>query len=455
MWRPILDNQWKKWQVLLSLGLLFIHLFVFSISARPVQDDYSLLADISEAGLFSYLSLVWETHGGNLVPMLLNAGAISSSLHSFNFISLSLFSVLTFASVGLVIWMSSFQIRVQQRGLDSRNLLFLIIGTLFGFEGLFSPGLIGAYHFSSASSVHLWPILFTLVGIRLASSSSGNVLLIFLLGFLAGNSNIAESLAIIIATSLLIFFPHRFVFHYSKFRLGLFTFGATVGALAILASPGFWYRATEKTSDGIPGSLPEFMYRLAKSISIFTIDILTHPVLYIFFFLGFIFHRKFITSVRISSQLNYIEVLFSTLFTSLILGATFAYPAWHQTLGLLFLLPVTSFIIGARVGKKMVQFKQQVLSKVCNGIVFLLMILILRADYLVWSSGNSWGQTNATNICALQDDSDAVLANPEIHYPVFNLGIEDVQTWPWIRATYVRWVSNVQTISQIDCKLVD
>jgi hypothetical protein len=214
-------------------------------------------------------------------------------------------------------------------------------------------------------------------------------------------------------------------------------------------------KATEKTSDGIPGSLPEFMYRLAKSISIFTIDILTHPVLYIFFCLGFIFHRKFITSVRISSQLNYIEVLFSTLFTSLILGATFAYPAWHQTLGLLFLLPVTSFIIGARVGKKMVQFKQQVLSKVCNGIVFLLMILILRADYLVWSSGNSWGRTNATNICALQDGSDAVLANPEIHYPVFNLGIEDVQTWPWIRATYVRWVSNVQTISQIDCKLVD
>jgi hypothetical protein len=262
-------------------------------------------------------------------------------------------------------------------------------------------------------------------------------------------------MAILFTTTLLFLFPYIFTVCYSKIKIGLFLLGALVGTLAIVTSPGFWYRATEKTSDGIPGSLLEFIIRFAKSTSIFTIDILTHPSLFIFFFLGFIFNKKFIASASISSKLNFVEVLFFALFLSLILGATFAYPAWHQTLGLLCLLPVTSFIVGARVGGKILRFRTRVLSKVCSGVMSLLVILVLRADYLVWSSGNNWAQTNATNICALKNSSDAVLANPEIHYPVFNLGVEDVQTWPWIRETYIRWISNVQTASQFDCKLVD
>ena len=83
-----------------------------------------------------------------------------------------------------------------------------------------------------------------------------------------------------------------------------------------------------------------------------------------------------------------------------------------------------------------------------------MIVLIARADISVLQSGRNWSSSNLTNICALRENAEAKLSNPEIHYPVFNLGVEDVQTWPWIRATYVRWISNVNASDLIDCELV-
>ncbi len=454
MLRAILDNQWKKWQIILVSVSIFLHLTVFAMSARPVQDDYSLLADISEKGFFGYLILVWETHGGNLTPMILNAGAISSALNSFNFITIVIFSIFTFLLVGVSGWIAATQIQINGSGLPATVALFLILGTLFGFEGIFSPGLIGAYFFSSASAVHVWPIIFTLFGVYLASKKSSNILLVFVLGFFAGNSNIAESLAILIATFLVLVSPGKFLHDFSLLKLRLFLSGVFVGAITIIASPGFWTRATQNTEDGIPGSIPEFVIRFSKSFSIFTVDLLTHPSLYIFLALGYLFQKKFKSVGPIIVKSNYIEVLFFALLFSLILGATFAYPAWHQSLGLLLLLPGASFTIGLRLGNRTNSFKPRFASKIVRVSVVLMIVLIARADMSVLQSGRSWPGSNLTNICALRGDDDAKLSNPEIHYPFFNLGVEDVQTWPWIRATYVRWISNVDTSDLIDCELV-
>jgi hypothetical protein len=450
----ILDNQWKKWQIIAVSVLIFFHLTVFAMSARPVQDDYSLLADISEKGLFGYLILVWETHGGNLTPMILNAGAISSALNSFNFITIAIFSIFTFLLVGVIGWIATTQIQMNGFRLPATLSLFLVLGTLFGFEGIFSPGLIGAYFFSSASAVHLWPVIFTLFGVYLASKKSSNILLAFVLGFFAGNSNIAESLAILIATFLLLVFPSKFSHDYSLLKLRLFISGVLLGAITIIASPGFWTRATQNTEDGIPGSFPEFVIRFSKSVSIFTVDILTHPALYIFLALGYLFQKKFRFDSPIFVKWNYIEILFFALLFSLILGATFAYPAWHQSLGLLLLLPCVSFTLGLRLGNQTEFFKPSSVSKITRVLVALLIVLIVRADILVLQSGRNWPGSNLTNICALREDVEARLSNPEIHYPFFNLGVEDVQTWPWIRATYVRWISNVGASDSIDCELV-
>ncbi len=454
MLRAILDNQWKKWQIIFASVLLFLHLSVFAVSARPVQDDYSLLADISEKGFFGYLALVWETHGGNLTPMVLNAGAVSTALNSFNFFSIAIFSILTFLLVGVSAWIATSQIRINGFGLPATISIFLIFGTLFGFEGIFSPGLIGAYFFSSASAVHLWPLIFSLLGVYLASKKSSSVLVIFLLGFFAGNSNIAESLAILITTFLLLVFPSKFSHDYSLIKLRLFFSGVLIGAIIIIASPGFWTRATQNTDDGIPSSVPEFVIRFSRSVSIFAVDLLTHPSLYIFLALGYLFQKKFTSSSAILVKWNYIEILFCAMLFSLILGATFAYPAWHQSLGLLFLIPCASFTFGLRLGNRTEFFNPNNTSRIAQILAVLLFCLIARADVLVFQSGSKWPESNATNICALREDGEASLSNPEIHYPLFNLGVEDVQTWPWIRTTYVRWISKVHAADLIDCRLV-
>jgi hypothetical protein len=84
----------------------------------------------------------------------------------------------------------------------------------------------------------------------------------------------------------------------------------------------------------------------------------------------------------------------------------------------------------------------------------LLFCLIVRADILVMRSGNQWHASNASNICALKANGQASLSNPETRYPIFHLGIEDVQTWPWIRATYTRWISSNQAANSIDCRIL-
>ena len=447
----ILGNQLKKLHVIALSLVVFVHVSVFATRARPIQDDYSLLADISEKGFIGYLTLVWQSHGGNLTPMVLNAAAISSALNSFNFFSLAAFSLLTFLLVGTGAWILTTQIRFGELGLPSAVSLFLIFGTLFGFEGVLSPGLIGAYYFSSASAVHLWPMIFAVLGIHFASKSSTNLFLVFLLGFFAGNSNIAESLAIVTATFLLLIFPKRFSREYSSLSLRLFMSGLLLGAITIIASPGFWIRATENTEDRIPNSVSEFFIRFLKAVSVFAVDILTHPALYVFLVFGYLFQKTYGTSTASALKWNILEVVFFTLLFSLILGATFAYPAWHQSLGLLFLLPCASFIFGYRFGARAKFFKLNLSAKIASIFLILLMLVVMRADFLVWQSGGQWRESNTVNVCALKGNSAAILSNPEIHYPLFNLGVEDVQTWPWIRASYVRWISNVEPANLPGC----
>lgn len=453
--RRILDKKWAKILLLLTTLIIFIQFIVFSFSSRPVQDDYSLLADISEGGFFSYLGTVWSTHGGNLTPMVLNAMALTTALGSFNFLSISIFSMITLLLVGVTTWYFIPRVRVGDLPFLFPYRFLFLGGAIIGFEGIFTPGLIGAYHFSSASAVHLWPIFFALIGMRLVSGASKNVVLIFILGFLAGNSNIAETLAITMTTLLVIIFPANFKSQFSSSRTSIFAAGLLLGAITIIASPGFWIRANENTNDGIPSTFSEFILRFVKSAAVFSIDVLTHPVIYIFAILGVVLQNKLKVLEETMCKWNYVEALFHSLLFSLILGASFAYPAWHQSLGLLFLLPVASFFFGARLGRRFKFPKAIILIWFSVVLSFALILITLRADILVWRSGSQWAQANESNICELRLSEKPILKNPEIRYPLFGLGIEDVQSWPWIRTTYLRWLSNVPETSKIDCELVN
>jgi hypothetical protein len=435
----------------LAFIICAITIFVFFFSAGPVQDDYSLLADVSEIGLLQYLTLVWNSHGGNLTPMLLNFLAGSSAIDSFNFISFSLFSISTIAFVSITIILFLNKLLINGVPISPALKFSISVGTILGFEGLFSPGLIGAYSFTSAAAVHLWPVLLTFTAYFLARSHSRMYLLLFFVGFFAGNSNIAESLAILLLLLLLYFFPQKFDVAVPQSKLIAFFSGAFLGTLAIVISPGFWFRATEKTTQGMPSSITDALSRLFQSTTIFSFDILTHPTFYIFLVAGIVFAKSASQLSDIPPRWNFVELFFWCLFVSLIFGATFAYPAWHQSLGLLFLIPIFSFFSGVRLAKftRLKQFRWIRVFQVF--MVVLLVISVARANILVWDSGRDWHQANAVNICSLRVDSSALVSNPEIHYPPFSLGIEGSQSWTWIRDAYTRWLSNMTPATTLEC----
>jgi hypothetical protein len=84
-------------------------------------------------------------------------------------------------------------------------------------------------------------------------------------------------------------------------------------------------------------------------------------------------------------------------------------------------------------------------------LLVLLVSSVLRADLLVWKSGSNWHLSNHANICALRGNDSADVTNPEIVYPPFQLGLEDAQSWPWIRASYIRWIANVPSAGKLTC----
>lgn len=444
----------KKNNSLKYLTVLFfsLNLFIFFVSARPVTDDYSLLAGISSQGLIDYLVEVWRLHGGNLSPMVLNFFAISSAIKSFNFISFSFFSLITALSVYATTSLYLRRVRFGGFSLNSNLIFFMSMGTVFGFEGLFSPGLIGAYHFSSASAVHLWPIIATLVAYILLTSNTSYFIPLFLTGLISGNSNIAESAAILFTLLTVLFFPKKLSFNLSRAKLLVFSSGVILGSITIILSPGFWIRATENTSLGIPGSPSEFLMRFGRSALVFTSDIFTHPVFYIFAITGFIFAKLQNDYSVKPNKWNFVELLFYFLFISLIIGATFAYPAWHQSLGLLFLLPTFSFFGGIRLANFFTFKNFASLRKVQLVLLVFLVSSVLRADLLVWKSGSNWHLSNHANICALRGNDSADVTNPEIVYPPFQFGLEDAQSWPWIRASYIRWIANVPSAGRLACR---
>jgi len=436
----------------LMVCLCVVNAIVFFLSARPVQDDYSLLADVSELGLFGYLELVWNTHGGNLTPMFINFLAASTAVNAFNFFSFSIFSLVTMAFVFLTILYFLNTFSLSEKYINSRLKVALCGGTILGFEGLFSPGLIGSYNFTSAAAVHLWPILLTFAAYFIVMSNSKLYLVILAVGFLAGNSNVAESLAILMLLSFLFFFPSRFDVTVPRTKLLIFFSGVFLGTLAIVTSPGFWFRATEKTSQGLPSSPIDIFERLIRSLSAFSAEVLTHPTFYIFLASGVMLAKSTDEFSEIRWRWNFIEVFFVFLFASLTIGATFAYPAWHQSLGLLFLLPVFSLLLGTRLARIIRKHHLMWIRIFQLLMVALLAISITRANILLWNSSREWHDRNVVNICSLREDPTASTSNPEIRYPPFSLGIEGSQSWPWIRDSYIRWLSNVPSAVTINCE---
>lgn len=454
MHKTILNKILGKHRLLLFVSIsifLVFYLLLISISSKPIQDDYATLSMLSKYDFIEFLIIHWQTHGGNIWPLALHSLAVYSAINSFSFIALTLFGICTALIIVLTVVIFANNFMILERTDKKPMVLFLTFGTLLGFEGIFTPGIVGAFQFSSASLVHLWPVLFFVIGIALSQLSREIKSVLFLIGIISGNSNIAESAAFLL-TILITFWVYKIRFNAIKRRNTLSLFlGILLGTVLILSSKGFWIRANSESHNGLPSSFTSFIFDLLRSVLYFSADILSHPMVYVFFLVGIIYAQK--VKDMFSSQifLPYLEVLTVSLFMFLVLGASFAYSSWHQSLGLLFLLPLFFLRLGSWFALRTKPFSVRTNSVLLFLMLGLILVSLIRPLVLTFNRSAEWKISNKTNICLIKEGKLNAVTNPELRYPPLNLGVEEVQSWEWILNAYQYWIQNNAASNNIKC----
>ncbi len=413
---------------------------------RPMQDDYFNLANVQNDGIFAHLGTIWNSHGGNMVQFFTHSIVILPSTNSFNFWSFGLFFLFSellvyFTIRQLLRWV------FPQMGHPNWMFFFIPVLCIIGFEGLFVPGFLGAFGFSLVTLAHIWPVLALIFGLLALRKFTGSWLLSFLLGLIAGNSNLAES---VFACTLLILllFTHLF-FNGVVDRFGVainsnFYFLATgtfLGTIGIAAAPGLWNRASNQV--GLPDSISDFFSRFVFSFASFSADGLTHPMVWVLFISGILLSKAgVIPDLDLVSKFRVRLLIFATMvmWLSLVFGATFAYPAWHQSFGLLTLLMPASFCLGATLGEF---FGQRNLGYALVLTSLLMSFVSIRGVVLGVTRSIAWDKNLASNVCLIESGQRVNLLGAEIRYPPFQLGVEDVNSWEWMRTKYIEWVIDI------------
>ena len=78
--------------------------------------------------------------------------------------------------------------------------------------------------------------------------------------------------------------------------------------------------------------------------------------------------------------------------------------------------------------------------------------IITRVTILEVQRGANWDNNLRANGCLISNDNQAKLLGAEIKYPLFGLGIEDVNRWEWMSNNYRNWLSSPKLKKQITCE---
>lgn len=447
---------------LLALLLVGVHLWQASL-VRPVADDYTLLRIYSQEGFFASVSYIWTNFGGNITPAFVRAVFISPSLEASNwygFMAFSIFtSILVIASYLILIsWLSDRRILE----LSINEVLIVLLASL-AFEGLFTPGLSSAYLFGAAAGVHLWPICLFIISLKAIAITSELIpkflfpifsVVLILSGFTVGNSGFAESSAIFI--SLLVFniwflIKSRFLSHPKLLSsLNIYLLGITIGLVTIFLAPGFSSRNSRlgKINDGYA----ELAINFRSSLISFFGEVITHPI-WLFAILVILLRRN-------PNKLNIFKsklfLVFSTIvFVMLILGATFGYAAWHQSIGLIFLLAPVAFCSVFIVKQKgwLLSFTPSLMKYISLLIVSVVLVgLMFRGLVVQEVRSSNWDSNFLINLCSIVESRQLPLLGAEIKYWPIGLGVEDVNTWKWMALDYEKWLTSIRTDSSTICK---
>ena len=328
-----------------------------------------------------------------------------------------------------------------------------------GYEGLFTPGLIAAFSYHQAAFSHLWPITLLIIALGLFINNSRNILIAFILGIFIGNSNISESFSAIIFLLLIFLLKKRnsliqniFTISGYKFYSGLLC-GTFAGFSTILVAPGFWNRA--QISVGFPDSAQDFLYRFLKSFGSFTADLATHPMVWLAFLIGLLVsmpEKIGQDKIMLVSKIKLFSYLGFVLFTSLTFGSTFAYVSWHQSTGLYQVFIPLTFVLGV-YSKSIIKSELRGRQKSLLAFIVLVSLILMsaRAGMAFKARAADWDDAYKVNYCLIKENPNSKLVGAEMLYPGFNLGIEDVSSWEWMRNGYVTWVSNPNFKTNVKC----
>ena len=445
--------------------LIGIH-FLQASTVRPVADDYTLLRIYSQEGFTSSTWYIWNNFGGNITPAVIRAAYLSFSLDASNWYGFMAFSITTSLLVivsymVLITWLTNRSMRQ-----ITRNDLVIALLASLAFEGLFTPGLSSAYLFGAAAGVHLWPVCIFILSLKLIESYSdkeskfrnlGFLLLLIFLGFVVGNSGLAESGAIFLALlTLAIWIQIKTPQHFSsRFRIAInsYLLGVGLGFATIFAAPGFTNRNDRLGK--IDSSLFSMLESFRSSMVSFSGELVTHPVW--LFAILIVASRNFSFKVD-SSRAQALLMYFSFTFVMLVLGSSFGYAAWHQSSGLVFLIAPSALCLSSLSRSIPDVFNKLGLAHKNIALVAVTVILVgllVRGVVVQVNRSNTWDSNFFKNYCAVVQSSKSPLLGAEIKYWPIGLGIEDVNRWPWMEKEYKFWMSSLNPDTLSKCSQLD
>ncbi len=447
-----------------SFIFAFVALHVWQASlVRPVADDYTSLRIYSEQGFWVTIQEFWMNFGGNLSAAIVRLFFISISSSATNWIGFILYSLATsilVTSTYLIVyaWMTNRNLYQ----LKTLEVVFCMAAT-FAFEGLFTPGLSSIYLFGASAGVHVWPLCILVITLFLISRkknyqklfvNTARAAFIFTLGFIVGNSGMAEGAAsLCFVIGLLLAIRGRFNLGFGpdawRFICTLLT-GIFIGFVTNFIAPGFQDRLGRDSQ--VLDESASLLTQFRSSIASFTGELITHPI-WILFVLLFIQ----MTFMRLDLNKDRGKLLvfgFITLYFFTVLGSTFGYAAWHQSGGLLliftpFLLALASVLPLSVKLERFSQSKIIVLSIIL--VMALLFVLTLRGLFVQEKRSGEWDKNLIYNYCLENRDQEINFLGAEIRYWPLGLGIEDVNRWQWMSDDYRQWLKSFDLPRNSNC----
>ena len=445
----------------LTLLLICIHLWQASL-VRPVGDDYTLLRIYSQDGFTSVISHIWNNFGGNITPAVIRALFIATSLDASNWYGFIAFSITTSILVVtsymiLISWLTNRSINE----LTMKDVSVALLASL-AIEGLFTPGLSSAYLFGAAAGVHLWPICLFIIFLKLIASNSdkipkslflGFLIVVAFMGFIVGNSGLAESGAIFLSLLAFNIWIRARLKIQSRPRfqnaLNTYLLGIAIGLATIFLAPGFSDRNRRlgKIDDGYLELLVSFRSSLAS----FSGEIITHPIWILAVLMILLGKNPYEVNLAKS---RWLLVFITSVFVMLVVGGTFGYAAWHQSSGLIYLLTPAAFCLPflKKPNEQLSSFAHSPIKTISLFLISMALIGLLFRGLVVQEIRNSdWDSNFPINLCSNTKSSQLPLLGAEIKYWPIGLGIEDVNRWDWMAVDYRIWLTSIRSDVSLTC----